>query len=95
LSSPASGAWRCFATVVSSSLIIVLSRLICLRMRSFAALRISGDAADMAIIELVGIGGAETVRRRRKQKKGSAGPVVDSKAPELDNKSSAAAEGQQ
>ncbi len=54
-----------------------------------------GDNAPTAIIELVGIGGAETVRRRRKQKKGPAATTVDSRAPESDNKSSAAAEGQQ
>ncbi|MBN1306997.1 MAG: 50S ribosomal protein L17 [Chitinispirillaceae bacterium] len=33
-----------------------------------------GDNAPMAIIELVGIGGADTVRRRRKKKKAEQGP---------------------
>jgi large subunit ribosomal protein L17 len=53
-----------------------------------------GDNALMAIIELVGIGGAETVRRRRKQKKQPGQKPVESQAPESDN-STPAAEGQQ
>jgi large subunit ribosomal protein L17 len=54
-----------------------------------------GDNALMAIIELVGIGGAETERKRRKQHKkttGQAGPAaaktqeaVDTTAAESDN----------
>jgi large subunit ribosomal protein L17 len=34
----------------------------------------NGDNADMAIVELVGIGGADTVRKRRKKKKEAPGP---------------------
>jgi len=35
-----------------------------------------GDNALMAIVELVGIGGADTVRKRRKKKKEEAGPAA-------------------
>jgi large subunit ribosomal protein L17 len=34
-----------------------------------------GDNALRAIVELVGLGGADTVRKRRKQKKAEAGPA--------------------
>jgi large subunit ribosomal protein L17 len=51
-----------------------------------------GDNALMAIVELVGIGGAETVRRRRKQKKGTAQKPVESTAVESDNKDTASAQ---
>lgn len=40
-----------------------------------------GDNALMAIVELVGIGGADTVRRRRKKKKAEKGPEAGSAAP--------------
>jgi large subunit ribosomal protein L17 len=53
-----------------------------------------GDNALMAIVELVGIGGAETVRRRRKQKKKQpVGKTVEPKSPESDNQGTTAADG--
>ncbi len=51
-----------------------------------------GDNALMAIVELVGIGGAETVRRRRKQKKQLAGKTVEPAAPESDKQETAPAD---
>ena len=53
-----------------------------------------GDNALMAIVELVGIGGAETVRRRRKQKKKQpVGKTVEPTSLESDNKDTTAADG--
>lgn len=53
-----------------------------------------GDNALMAIVELVGIGGAETVRRRRKQKKKQqVGKTVEPTSLESDNKDTITADG--
>jgi large subunit ribosomal protein L17 len=54
-----------------------------------------GDNALMAVMELVGIGGAETVRKRRKQKKQPGGKPVEKAAPASDNKEQPAEEQQQ
>ena len=40
-----------------------------------------GDNAKMALIELVGIGGADTVRKRRKKKKQAEGPAASKTVP--------------
>jgi large subunit ribosomal protein L17 len=45
-----------------------------------------GDNAPMAIVELVGIGGAETIRRRKKKKKVEPGTPEAGRQPEKEKK---------
>ncbi len=51
-----------------------------------------GDNASMAIVELVGIGGADTVRKRRKKKKEQLGPEAAKPAETPAKEKSAEAE---